>query len=104
MCAGPLRCSGAARPAVPSWYAGGTVRVVAVALALMLLAAPALAEPPTVQERTAAQHQRQRTQRAHEREQREERARVRDAKRSARELSLEGHDRRRWVDLHRGAR
>jgi hypothetical protein len=79
-------------------------RLALVALAL-LLAVPAQADPPpTVQERTAAQHDRQRAQRAREREQREERAQVRDAKRSANDLGLTGHARRRYVDLHRGAK
>jgi hypothetical protein len=79
------------------------VRVVVV-LALLLLTVPAHADPPTVQERTAAQHDRQRAQRAHEREQREERAEVRHAKRSARDLELTGRARKRYVDLHRGGR
>jgi hypothetical protein len=77
---------------------------IAAVLTALLLALPALtarAEPQSVQERTAAQHDRQRAQRAHERGQREERAQVRQAKRSAKDLGLSGRARTRYVDLHR---
>lgn len=72
-----------------------------VLIAALCTPTAALAAPPTVQERCAEAHARQQAQRAQEREAREERDRAREAKREADQQGITGHDRRRYVELHR---
>lgn len=75
---------------------------IAAVIALTLVVAPvALAKPPTVEERVEARRARAEAREEQRDEEREERRRVQQAKRSARDLDLEGAAKRRYIDLHR---